>query len=535
MQTPVRWMTAPPLWPSLVADHNRDALARPMLLRFASDTFMQDLQRLLAEAPETLATYEAVPESFQARPAGTAPDAWVSPPPPMLKLYQPAHGHFYLVAVSLVCERPGLPDRTVAPPQGERMGFVLRRVVNGQEHARLGQGTDAAWFPIESGNETTLLDGEELRPLVAMPVQQNGRTRRLLVGFLPTAEQETLDGAPALPATPPPDEEDPRMTAFNTRIISALETLAQGGSALPDDAAETASLFALLDLLDFFMLEIPTLHEAIVYGHPPDAHTAERALYDKLANADTNEDGVGDGWRIGGASWLDALQTVWEHKDELNTSGAITGTAYDLRNSTPPLETIINELPALVEAALPVQPITAHLAPVTLTTAPPPHYIVRCVYERPGCQPLPFTPTDPAQADALAQQIRERTVSAPSVPFTIAAFFDPDAPMRPVRITMPDTSLQNLRKYQQNVSIVLSKKLRQQICQLSGVSMSDIEDGDLNNCDTGFSVGMICSMSIPIITICALVLLLIVVNLLNIVFWWLPFFKICIPVPTAED
>ncbi|RME10049.1 MAG: hypothetical protein D6802_10375, partial [Ardenticatenia bacterium] len=249
-----------------------------------------------------------------------------------------------------------------------------------------------------------------------------------------------------------------------------------------------------------------------------------------------NEDGVGDGWRIGGASWLDALQTVWEQKDELNTSGAIPGVAYDLRNSTPPLETIINELPALVEAALPVQPITVQLALGTATTVTtPPHYIVRCVYERPGCQPHPFTPTDPAQADALAQQTRERTVSAPSVPFTIAAFFDPDAPMRPVRITMPDTSLQNLRKYQQNVSIVLSKKLRQQICQLSGVSMSDIEDGDLNNCDAGFSVGMICSMSIPIITICALVLLLIVVNLLNIVFWWLPFFKICIPVPTAEN
>ena len=41
---------------------------------------------------------------------------------------------------------------------------------------------------------------------------------------------------------------------------------------------------------------------------------------------------------------------------------------------------------------------------------------------------------------------------------------------------------------------------------------------------------MICSFSIPIITICALIVLMIFVSLLNIVFWWLPFFRICLPI-----
>ena len=40
---------------------------------------------------------------------------------------------------------------------------------------------------------------------------------------------------------------------------------------------------------------------------------------------------------------------------------------------------------------------------------------------------------------------------------------------------------------------------------------------------------MICSLSIPIITICALILLMIIVSLLNIVFFWVPLFKICLP------
>ena len=45
---------------------------------------------------------------------------------------------------------------------------------------------------------------------------------------------------------------------------------------------------------------------------------------------------------------------------------------------------------------------------------------------------------------------------------------------------------------------------------------------------------MVCQLSIPIITICALILLMIIVSLLNIVFFWLPFFKICLPRAESE-
>jgi hypothetical protein len=42
---------------------------------------------------------------------------------------------------------------------------------------------------------------------------------------------------------------------------------------------------------------------------------------------------------------------------------------------------------------------------------------------------------------------------------------------------------------------------------------------------------MICSLSIPIITLCALFLLMIMVALLNFIFFWLPFFLVCFPIP----
>ena len=42
---------------------------------------------------------------------------------------------------------------------------------------------------------------------------------------------------------------------------------------------------------------------------------------------------------------------------------------------------------------------------------------------------------------------------------------------------------------------------------------------------------MICSLSIPIVTICAFILLIIMVKLLDTIFNWIPFFRICFPVP----
>jgi hypothetical protein len=47
----------------------------------------------------------------------------------------------------------------------------------------------------------------------------------------------------------------------------------------------------------------------------------------------------------------------------------------------------------------------------------------------------------------------------------------------------------------------------------------------------GVEVGMICSLPIPIITICALLLLMIIVSLLDIIFRWIPFFIFCFPLP----
>jgi hypothetical protein len=151
-------------------------------------------------------------------------------------------------------------------------------------------------------------------------------------------------------------------------------------------------------------------------------------------------------------------------------------------------------------------------------------FVVRFVYTRRDCGPL-----------------HPPTISAPTQRFQLANFFDPDAPARPIRITLPlDTSPAGLRKANKNTAFVVSDMLCAQIQRVRGLGLidlvrsvlpwplhKDIDLGEGGSCTTGW----ICSLSIPIVTICALILLIIIVTLLDMVFRWLPFFVFCFPLP----
>ena len=66
-------------------------------------------------------------------------------------------------------------------------------------------------------------------------------------------------------------------------------------------------------------------------------------------------------------------------------------------------------------------------------------FVMRCVFERPNCGPL-----------------EPPVVSAPTKPFQLAGFFDPDAPARPIRIALPiDTSPAGLRKFDNNTAFMI--------------------------------------------------------------------------------
>lgn len=154
-------------------------------------------------------------------------------------------------------------------------------------------------------------------------------------------------------------------------------------------------------------------------------------------------------------------------------------------------------------------------------------FVLRCVFERPECAPR-----------------HTAVVSAPTVPFQMAGFFDPDAPARPIRIGLPvDTTPAGLRKFDKNTAFMVSDVLCRQLKRFKGITLGDLvrsvlpwplhkdlpADGNAPCSKEGPNPGMMCSLSIPIITICALVLLMIIVSVLDFVFRWLPFFSVCFP------
>ena len=195
----------------------------------------------------------------------------------------------------------------------------------------------------------------------------------------------------------------------------------------------------------------------------------------------------------------------------------------------------IDSLADLVQAALPAldpakpqpEPTLAAMQPADMREA---WYVMRLVYERPGCAPFHGT-----------------VVSAATQPFNMAGFFDADAPARPIRIGLPvDISPAGLRKFDKNAVFMMSDMLCGQVDRMKGIGLADLvlsvlpwpfhkdlnvpEKGDCKTGD-GISLGVMCSLSIPIITICALLLLMIIVSLLDFIFRWLPYFIVCFPIP----
>lgn len=211
-------------------------------------------------------------------------------------------------------------------------------------------------------------------------------------------------------------------------------------------------------------------------------------------------------------TWQMALQQAWASHSSIADGGPPV-LPYNLRSTTIDAEALKTALQTALGPYIPL-PVSASTASVPMVPKLDPRgetrYVLRCVYQRPNCVPL-----HPDVVSDVTEQ------------FAIAPFFDFDAPTRPIRISMPiDTSIAGLRKYRKNVGILISNKLREQMESVN--SLKDALDGKTAS-GQQFDLGVICSFSIPIITICALVVLLIFLILLNIVFWWLPFFRICFP------
>ena len=119
--------------------------------------------------------------------------------------------------------------------------------------------------------------------------------------------------------------------------------------------------------------------------------------------------------------------------------------------------------------------------------------------------------------------------SAYSEPFVIAPWYE-GAGAPPVQVSLPDVTDRNLLKsLKPNVAFVVPPPLQG---LLSG-NPKDMLEG--KGSTGGFTIGWICSFSLPIITICAFICLNIFLSLFDLIFRWMFFIKICIPFPKRSE
>jgi len=162
-----------------------------------------------------------------------------------------------------------------------------------------------------------------------------------------------------------------------------------------------------------------------------------------------------------------------------------------------------------------------------LLTQKDPRFVVRFVFERPQCGSLLFPPL----------------VSEATCPFEMALFMDPDAPARTVHVHMPlDISPAGLRKYKKNAMFLFSDVMCGKMKKIKKLTLADLvlsvlpwpfhkDLPDVGSSEGPCDSGLICSLSIPIVTLCAMILLFIMVSLFEMIFKWMPWFFVCFPVP----
>jgi hypothetical protein len=551
----IQWLAPSPLWQELSSAADTTDFRSPSILRFATDTFMQDLHSVLANAPQTLRNYVAQPETW--RNPGAGIDYTAPAPAPTFKLFQPTHLRYYLVTAALTCRKPGLPDHTLDTSVGDSVAFIVRqlRPKPGYTNADCAvydasKCTEYAWVPVTGGASASTtapipatasatispapqpgwtqasgaapLPGEELIPLSLTHVGSNGNSRRIFLGLIPASRRQQYVGAQTLSSSSTGNASstsgssgngtstDPRMDMLYRQIIGPWCNLLDWGKTVDLSAtnalvaSQDASALILYDFATFLSQNIPDVWGAISStASVSSLSSAETTLYNTL----------GSGLRA-------ALASAYQYGAQLEAMGSAgtlpTGymayTLTDPANLITPtsLQTpVANALPPLSSSNVPVLP------PVPQNPADPLgdyYFIVRCVYVRPQCSC--------------------NVVSSPCRPFLLSNYFDPDAPARRIQVALPaDTSIGSLRKYDKGVAFMISSELRNQMGRVA--SLSNLASGTIGGAGS-LSVGWICSYSIPIITICALILLLVIVIALNLVFFWLPFFKICFPVPQLK-
>jgi hypothetical protein len=445
----------------------------------------------------------------------------------VLELHQPVHRRFQLILLEACCDLPGRPR--LDPAKIESMGFVLRRR-EGTGWQGWMAGARRGWMnvspaldpdparrsPPRAGRagviaaEIALRRGapppaEEVLSLFVAPPEicaKAGRT--LLYGVIPVASAERAD-------TPEPSPDY---------------------AALPEDEAEEMRRHLSAFLKSRPRVDLPRAQQMLTPSWRPldiaeDAGGADgllRSFGVFLHQLLVELDAFGEGSAAGLLRAAVAGITLPLERDSFGRVTRSTNAAAFCAAAAPIL---IGGEPNATELRMPLEwPAVGAVLGERLTQA-----ALACLSQRHAALSPPVPKFD---GDARLYAVRPfmrvrghadcppRLVWGPqSETFRILPWWESDGPA--ARITLPDVAA--LKKVKPNVAFELPPAL----ANLLQGDMKKLKDGEGST--AGLTLGWICSFSIPIITICAFIVLNIFLSLFDLIFRWMAFIKICIPIP----
>lgn len=477
----------------------------------------------------------------------------------ILRLYQPVHRTFYVVLVDAYCFQPGFPR--LGPEKIDSAGMVIRRVdrrrppgatpanpfpqgwLSVGKHLRgwqtladVDRDPDPTRRPVVTGGHPVIAaqamerarlgDGaEQVTPLfIAPPEVCAAAGRTILYGILLTASSEVSE-SPA-PSISPSDFELPGANSTNnlrsviprfmrrqapplslcglaglTFTGSSAAGFMDAGGTLITGRKDKLLLTEFLNFLRFLRVSLDA------FGGSADGDTL-LALLAEISLPDTQADVDSGTGRRADLALQDAVNALVAVPDADNPTTFVMPRQWpaiseDLGDRI--YEQIKTGLAARLSAAQPGVP---------RFDDPTARYEVRAfarVKRDDGCPP----------------DLRWTT---PSEKFSIVPWFE-NGVLPPVQIQLPDITSKNVKLLKPNVAFRLPRKLFNFLNELDPKGLLDgkgSEGGD-------FGLDWICGFNISIIFMLAFIVMFIFLILLNIVFWWLPFIKICFPIPTFSS
>lgn len=462
---------------------------------------------------------------------------------PPLKLMQPVHRTFNIAVLSARCDVFG--DPRLDPAQIESSGLVVRRLgADGPLGWMHADGVIHGWRPLsqmerqdpspgyrrplesvghpEVNRQLALLKGvrELLNPLtetthplfVAPPDVCAAAGKTILYGLIPVTSSEASENPPLVTAVARQSLIAGLADLFPSFFVSgsfgnitvAADTLVLGDTTTANTQTLTGMLpmlidfgaFAETDAANTFIAELNTIQLTIPNPFGGQGHTlgAGTLLKNSAHAFQAQQDRTAAAAASANSSTVTAqmiaipVQTTWTLTKEQGT--AIRGRLADL----------LLERRATLFAG--ERRFDARNGRYQLQA------FIR-LRQPDGCPP--------------------KTIwSEPSEPYAIAPWYDSSG-VPPVPISLPNPfDRAALKNAKPNVAFAVPSELA---AFIQANSPGDIfGDGPAKGA-AGVTLDWICSFNIPFITICAFIVLSIFLALLDIVFQWMLFIRICIPIP----